>query len=58
MRKHGAIIENMGKKPKPDDKTQSKRFVDKAKELGVDEGGKSFLRAFKNIFSIRFSRHK
>jgi len=28
--------------PEPDDKEQSQRFVDTAKELGVDESGKTF----------------
>ena len=38
------------KKPvKKDDKEQSQRFVEKAKELGADESGRSFARAFKKI---------
>lgn len=37
------------KEPKPDDKEQSKRFIDKAKELDSDESGKAFDRALKNI---------
>jgi hypothetical protein len=32
-------------KPKPDDKEQSKRFVETARELEVDESGKAFKRA-------------
>jgi hypothetical protein len=32
-------------KPKPDDEAQSKRFVEDAKRLEVDERGKSFDRA-------------
>ena len=37
------------KKPKPDDPEQSKRFEQTAKELGVDESGKSFDRAVSKI---------
>ena len=38
------------KKPvKKDDKEQSRRFVETAKELGADESGRSFSRAFKKI---------
>ena len=32
-------------KPKPDDKEQSKRFVEKAREIEADETGKAFERA-------------
>ncbi len=39
------------KSVKKDDKEQSQRFVETAKELGVDESGRSFSRAFKNITS-------
>lgn len=34
-------------KPKQDDKAQSKRFIEKARELKADESGKKFERAFK-----------
>jgi hypothetical protein len=37
------------RKPKPDDPEQSKRFEQTAKELGVDESGKSFQRVFKKL---------
>ncbi|MGE0652188.1 MAG: hypothetical protein AB7P12_10610, partial [Alphaproteobacteria bacterium] len=40
------------KKPKTrkrDEKSQSERFVEKAKELGADESGEAFERAFKKI---------
>lgn len=39
------------KKPdrKPDDAEQSARFVEKAKELGVDESGEAFDRALRKI---------
>lgn len=41
----------MAKKPKPepDDKEQSERFVETAQELGADETGKAFDRAFSGI---------
>lgn len=35
--------------PKPDDEEQSQRFVDTARQLGVDESGRSFERAFISI---------
>ena len=34
---------------KKDQKAQSKRFVEKAKELGADESGEAFEHAFKRI---------
>ncbi len=37
------------KKPPPDNPDQSKRFVDTAKALDVDESGKAFARAFKVV---------
>lgn len=37
------------KKPKKDDPEQSKRFVETARELGVDESGKSFDKTMDNI---------
>ena len=36
-------------KPKPDDAKQSKRFVDTARNLEVEESGKSFEHAMKII---------
>jgi hypothetical protein len=36
-------------KPEPDDKEQSERFIEKAKELESDESGKIFEEAFKVI---------
>jgi len=35
--------------PKPDDPEQSRRFVEMARELGPDETGEKFDRAFKKI---------
>ena len=41
----------MSKKPqpKPDNPAQSQRFIDAAKEAGVDETGEGFDRAFKRV---------
>jgi hypothetical protein len=36
-------------KPAPDDLAQSQRFIDAAKEAGVDESGKGFEQAFKRL---------
>ncbi len=38
-------------KPKPNlsDKEQSERFIETARELGVDESGKEFERAFNKV---------
>ena len=36
-------------KQKPDDKTQKKRFIEKARELDADESRETFERAFKNV---------
>ena len=36
-------------KPKRNDKEQSKRFIEKARELGGDESGEEFERAFKKV---------
>lgn len=36
-------------KPEPDDKEQSQRFVETAKNLGVDENGKSFEESLRSI---------
>lgn len=37
------------KKPKMDNPEQSKRFVETARELGVDESGESFERIVRNL---------
>lgn len=37
------------KKPVPDDKEQSQRFVETAKMLGSDESGKNFDRALESV---------
>ena len=36
-------------RPKPDDPEQSRRFIDAAKEAGVDETGEAFDKAFKKL---------
>ena len=36
-------------KPQPDDKAQSDRFIEAARELGVDESGREFERAFEQL---------
>jgi hypothetical protein len=36
-------------KPKPDDPTQMKRFIDMAREVEAGEAAESFDRAFKKI---------
>ena len=36
-------------KPKADDKAQSKRFIEKARELEADESGEAFEREFTKI---------
>ena len=45
MKKRGA----KGVKRKPDDKTQSQKFVDTARKIGTDETGKAFESALKAI---------
>lgn len=40
-------------KRKQDDKAQSERFIDKARELEADESGKVFERAFKRILPVK-----
>jgi hypothetical protein len=37
------------KPPPPDDPEQSKRFIKAARELGTDETGEAFERAFKRV---------
>lgn len=37
------------RKPEPDDKEQSKRFVETARALEAEQNGKSFERAVKTI---------
>ena len=43
-------------RPKPDDPEQSRRFIDAAKEAGVDETGQEFEKAFKKLAPERRSR--
>jgi len=44
---------NMGKKPNPDDKEQSQRFLETAHVLGVDETGNLFENALHVIQSSK-----
>jgi hypothetical protein len=39
-------------KPKLTDKKQSERFIETARELGVDESGESFEKKFKEIVKL------
>ncbi len=39
------------KKPKPDEKPQSERFIETAREIGADETQEGFERAFKIVTS-------
>ena len=39
-------------KPKLTDKEQSERFIEAARELGVDESGKKFEDSFKKIVRV------
>jgi hypothetical protein len=39
-------------KPKLDDPEQSERFIKAARELGADESGKSFDKAFKKVILV------
>ena len=36
-------------KPKQDNKEQSKRFIEKAKEIAADDAGEAFERAVKRV---------
>ena len=37
------------KKPKPDEKPQSERFIETAREIGADETKESFEKAFESV---------
>lgn len=37
------------KKPKPDEKPQSERFIETAREIGADETHEGFERAFNKV---------
>ncbi len=45
-------------KAKPDDKEQSKRFIEKAREIEADESGGAFERAFHRLFPEKKSERK
>jgi hypothetical protein len=46
------------KKAAPDNPEQSRRFEEKARELGSDESGKAFEKAFKKIAQRKISSPK
>ncbi len=41
------------KKPKLTDKAQSERFIEAARNLGIEETGETFERAIKTILSVK-----
>lgn len=41
------------RKPKPDEKPQSERFIETAREIGADETPEAFERVFKQIVQPR-----
>jgi hypothetical protein len=47
----------MKEKPKPDNPEQSRRFEEKARELGMDESGKRFEKAM-SVIAPPKRRHK
>lgn len=40
-------------KPKLSDKEQSERFMETARELGVDESGRAFEKAFEKVIKVK-----
>jgi hypothetical protein len=44
--------------PKPDDPEQSKRFIETARQIEVDETGEAFRRAFEKIIPPQSSTPK
>lgn len=46
------------KPPKTDEKPQRERFIEAAREAGVDETGEAFERAFEKIVPPRWPRSK
>jgi len=52
------MILRMSRKPepKPDDAEQSKRFIDKAREVGADETEEGAERAFKKVVSKKIKQ--
>jgi hypothetical protein len=53
-RKAGAPKKEKAKpKPKLTDKEQSERFIETARELGVDESGEKFKHALERIVPLR-----
>ena len=50
------MISKTKTKVKAKDKKQSKRFIEKAREIGADESGEAFERAFKSVVPVRKPR--
>lgn len=46
------------KEPSKDEKPQSQRFIDAARESGADDSGEEFERAFKKIVPLKKSPSK
>jgi hypothetical protein len=40
------------KKPKPDEKPQSERFIETAREIGADETKEGFEKAFEKVIPL------
>lgn len=57
MAKAGAAKKKKAK-PKLTDKEQSERFIETARELGVDEGGDKFKRTFEKIVPVKIRRDR
>lgn len=45
------------KPPDPKEKSQKERFIEAAREAGVDESGKEFERAIKKIIPPKTTHH-
>lgn len=54
--KAGGTKKPPGKKPKMTQKEQSRAFIEKAREIGVDESGMEFETAFGKVTSKKRSR--
>ncbi len=50
------MISKTKTKVKAKDKKQSKRFIEKAREIEADESGEAFKRAFKKMFPPKGQR--
>ena len=57
MAKKAGVPKKAKPKPKLTDKEQSERFKETARELGVDESGERFEKAFKELVKPRTDSH-